>query len=69
MIRNWMLRALLILPLLGGALLVGAGCEPQGPAEQAGENIDNAVSDAVDAVDPQGPAERAGEAVDDTFNN
>lgn len=69
MLKNWMLRALLILPFLGGAMLVGAGCEPKGPAEQAGENIDNAVDNAADALNPQGPAEEAGEALDDAVGN
>lgn len=67
--KNWMLRTLLILPLLGGSLLVGMGCEPKGPAQQAGEDIDNAVDNTVDALDPRGPAEKAGDAIDDALDN
>lgn len=34
------------------ALTVGiTGCEQDGPAEQAGEKIDNAVDDAKDGMD------------------
>jgi hypothetical protein len=38
------------------------GCDTQGPAEKAGEQIDEAVEELSQ---PQGPAEEAGEAVDD----
>lgn len=51
------------------SLALGVGCEQQGPAEQAGESIDNAANDMGDALDPRGPAEEAGAAVDDTFDN
>lgn len=37
----------------------------EGPAEEAGEQID----DAADALNPQGPAEEAGEAIDDATDN
>jgi hypothetical protein len=48
------------------ALVLGLGaCEDKGPAESAGENIDQAVEKAKEAVDPQGPAERAGEKMDE----
>lgn len=51
---------MLLAPLLG----LGVGCESQGPAERAGEKIDQGVQDAKDALDPRGPAEKAGAAVD-----
>lgn len=47
------------------ALGLGA-CEQQGPVERAGEQVDEAVDEAKEALDPQGPAESAGEKVDDT---
>jgi hypothetical protein len=48
------------------AIVLGLGaCEDKGPAESAGENIDQAVEKAKEAVDPQGPAERAGENIDE----
>ena len=39
----------LLFALGGGAVLTG--CEDQGPAEEAGEEIDEAVEDAGDAVE------------------
>ena len=44
---------------LGGGLV---GCEKKGPAEQAGEKLDDAVDDAGDA------AEDAADAVEDAVN-
>lgn len=57
-----------VLPLAAALALV-VGCESEGPAEQAGESIDNAASDVGDALDPAGPAEEAGQAVDDAVGN
>jgi len=52
-----------------GASLFFAGCgETKGPAEKAGEQVDQAVQKAKDAVDPPGPAEKAGRAVDKALN-
>lgn len=50
--------------LLAPLLSLGVGCEPKGPAERAGERIDQGVEDAKDALDPRGPAEKAGSALD-----
>jgi hypothetical protein len=44
-------------------------CDNDGPVEDAGEQIDNAVDDAADALDPQGPAEETGEAIDDAMDD
>lgn len=46
-----------------GAALVG--CEQEGPAEEAGEAVDEAVEEVEDRLDQQGPAERLGEDVDE----
>lgn len=54
------------------SLLVLGGCERQGPAEAAGERIDEAVEDVrdragqlYDEIIPEpGPAERMGQALD-----
>jgi len=44
------------------AIVLGLGaCEDKGPAENAGQKIDQSVEKAKEAIDPQGPAERAGE--------
>ncbi len=53
---------------LGVAMALGAGCEEKGPAEQAGQNVDNAVQKAKDTISPPGPGEKAGRAVDKTLN-
>ena len=51
--------------VLAGAFTLGAGCESEkGPAEKAGEKIDNAAKDAKDAVSPPGPGQKAGENID-----
>ncbi|SIN81180.1 hypothetical protein SAMN05444166_1023 [Singulisphaera sp. GP187] len=46
------------------ALIIGTGCESKGPAERAGENLDQGVQNVKDAVNPAGPGEKAGQAVD-----
>ncbi|MBF5095288.1 hypothetical protein F1643_13265 [Azospirillum sp. INR13] len=51
--------AVLVLPLVAVA-----ACHNEGPAERAGESIDNAGQNIKDAIDPPGPAEKAGRAVD-----
>lgn len=51
----------LLFALGGGAVLTG--CEEQGPAEEAGEEIDEAVEDAGEEIDEA--AEEAGDAVEE----
>jgi hypothetical protein len=46
-----------------GAVALGTGCH-KGPAEKAGEKVDDAVQKMKDTVDPPGPAEKAGRKVD-----
>jgi hypothetical protein len=47
-----------------GAVMMFAGCESKGPAEDAGAKIDKGVQNVKDTVSPPGPAEKAGRAVD-----
>lgn len=61
------------LSLLSAGLLIAAGlvaCEQKGPAEKAGEKIDQTVENAKekveDATKPEGPMEKAGEKIDET---
>lgn len=59
---------------LAGALALGAfavgGCtDSKGPAEKAGEKVDDAVEKVKDAIDPKGPAEKLGEKIDDALDN
>lgn len=54
----------LTVALVCGAL---AGCEQEGPAEKAGERVDEAVEQTQDAIDDagqQGTMERMGEELD-----
>jgi len=54
-----------VLPLLLFGLLPLVGCE-KGPAERAGERVDNAARNVRDTVNPpSGPAEAAGRKIDD----
>ena len=48
--------------LIAGLLV---GCEPKGPAERAGENLDKAGTNLKNAVDPRGPAEKVGDKIDE----
>jgi hypothetical protein len=50
--------------LVTGGVLMGVGCEREGPVESAGKGIDQAVEAAKDKLDPAGPAEKAGKTVD-----
>jgi hypothetical protein len=46
------------------------GCpEKDGPAESAGEKLDDAAESIGDAINPKGPAEKAGEKVDEALGN
>jgi len=53
-----------ILALLASLLILN-GCERQGPAEEAGARVDEAVQDMRDAVSEPGPAQEAGQAIDE----
>jgi predicted small lipoprotein YifL len=65
--------------LLGLLTFPLAACEKKGPAEKAGEQVDQAMEDAKegmeqgaeaisDKIDPQGPAEKAGEKFDEAMD-
>ena len=61
-------RLLSTILLVSGLTL--AGCDQQGPAEQAGEKIDETVEQAEEKIEDtldanEGPAEEAGEAIDE----
>lgn len=49
--RQILTRLLMAMMLATGSVLFVTGCDDQGPAEEAGESIDDAVEDAGDAVD------------------
>jgi hypothetical protein len=63
-IRTFLPRVLTLVLVLSG-LLPLVGCE-KGPAERAGEGVDNAARKVRDTVNPpSGPAEAAGRKLDD----
>ncbi len=64
MIKKGKIRLSLLVAVLLGAVATFAGCESKGPAEQAGENLDQGVQNAKDAINPPGPVEKAGRSVD-----
>lgn len=55
--------AMMLALMLGGV----AACDDQGPAEEAGENIDEAAESAGDSVEEMG--EDVQDAADDAQNN
>lgn len=62
--ETWKLPAVLISALGLAALPLGlTGCEEEGPAERAGENMDEAADDVDDAIDEA--ADDIDDAIDD----
>lgn len=59
--RSSVLAAAMLVAGLGGLL---AGCEQEGPAERAGEQVDQAVEETREAVEQA--TEEAGEQVERT---
>ena len=62
--------------MLSISLLIAAGlfaCEQKGPAEKAGEKIDQTVEKAQekieDATKPEGPMEKAGKKIDEVVED
>lgn len=58
------ISTLTMVAILGSASALMIACEKKGPAEKAGEKIDEAIDNVSDAVDPKGPLEKAGRAID-----
>ena len=65
--KNLSLRkfALVACTLLVSVALVG--CEEKGPAEKAGQGLDNVGKDIKNGLDPRGPAQKAGDKIDETI--
>lgn len=59
-----LLLSLCLFPLFASVV----SCREKGPAEKAGENVDEAIENVKDAVDPKGPLEKAGEKVDEALD-
>jgi len=48
------MRSSLLVPVFAVLALVAAGCEKEGPAERAGEQIDEAMDEVKEAADDAG---------------
>jgi len=57
--------AALVLAAVAASFTLTACPEKKGPAEKAGEALDDAADSMKDAVTPDGPAEKLGEKLDD----
>lgn len=66
MIKRWKNRVVSVASMITmfGVLVALSGCESKGPAEKAGEQVDQGIQNVKDAVNPPGNAEKAGRAVD-----
>jgi uncharacterized protein YgiB involved in biofilm formation len=63
-------RVLTLAAILAAGTFTLIGCtEKKGPAEKAGEKVDETVDKMKDAVDPKGPAEKAGEKIDKALDD
>ena len=58
------ISTLTMVAILGSASAMTIACERKGPAENAGEEIDEAIDNVSDKLDPKGPLEKAGRAID-----
>lgn len=64
------LTTLMMIVALGFTGVAFTGCSSNdGPAEKAGQKVDNAVDSAKDTLDNDGPAEKAGQSIDNTLND
>jgi len=57
--------AALVLAAVAASFTLTACPEKKGPAEKAGEALDDAADSVKDAVTPDGPAEKLGEKLDE----
>ena len=64
MTRHTRLLQMFTAGLLVAFTALSSGCPKKGPAEKAGEKIDETVQKAKDKLDPPGPAEKAGRKID-----
>ena len=64
-----LIKKLLFSCVLFGLSALLLACSEQGPAERAGEKVDETVESIQESLDPAGPAERTGRAIDDTVES
>ena len=63
MLKKVLIGIAIAIPLMGAL----AACDNKGPAEKAGEKLDDAAQSMKDAIDPPGPGEEAGRKIDDAL--
>ena len=64
------LRAVALVAVCASAgILSGCDSHPKGPAEKAGQKLDDAKDKLSDTVNPKGPVEKAGRAMDRATGN
>ncbi len=62
------MKKLIILSLCSLSILaVATSCRKKGPAEKAGEKMDEAIENVQDSINPKGPVEKVGEKIDDAL--
>jgi hypothetical protein len=62
------MKKLLILTVCSMSVIAFVSCKKKGPAEKAGENLDDVIENVQDAVNPKGPIEKTGEKIDDALS-
>ena len=63
-LSSFSLITLVALMIAGGTVSL-TGCEPEGPAERVGKDIDRSAEEGKEALRPSGPADKeTGEKVD-----
>jgi predicted small lipoprotein YifL len=60
---------LLLTACAAASLMALAACHQEGPAQKAGQSLDNAGQKIQDTISPPGPAESAGRKVDKALGN
>lgn len=61
------MKKLLILSVCAISIVAFVSCKKKGPAEKAGEKMDEAIENVKDSINPKGPVEKVGEKIDDAL--
>lgn len=61
------MKKLLILTVCSMSVIAFVSCKKKGPAEKAGEKMDEAIENVKDSIDPKGPVEKVGEKIDNAL--
>ena len=62
------MKKLLLLSVCSLSIIAAfSSCKKKGPAEKAGEKVDDAIENVEDVVNPKGPVEKTGVKIDDAL--